>query len=274
MSIVGRRRVDDSDVRRRIIVRTAVTANRSTGCGKDRRSPRSAPPIDASPSLADGASFPIDNVTRTSPSIAGGLGRSPTPYLRRQHALLSPEKKKNHGHGPTNPQRHPRCHDATAADDDGEVERAERQANITALQQIAQNNNGHGNHDHPGSKLKNFQHTNPPMFNKTEEPLDADDWLQTMENNLEVAGVEAAEKVLFATHYLSGPARAWWTSARAMNAGQMMTWEDFKLKFSKYHVPQGLIKKMRDEFRELKQGRMSVVESLRQVSHSVKVRPG
>ncbi|KAK1698733.1 hypothetical protein QYE76_015430 [Lolium multiflorum] len=83
---------------------------------------------------------------------------------------------------------------------------------------------------------------------------------QTIENNLEVAGVEAAEKVLFATHYLSGPARAWWTSARAMNAGQMMTWEDFKLKFSKYHVPQGLIKKMRDEFRELKQGRMSVVE--------------
>ncbi|KAK1661114.1 hypothetical protein QYE76_049273 [Lolium multiflorum] len=143
---------------------------------------------------------------------------------------------------------------------DREVERAERQANITALQQIAQNNQGHGNHDHPGSKLKNFQHTNPPIFNKTEEPLDADDWLQTMENNLEVAGVEAAEKVLFATHYLSGPARAWWTSARAMNAGQMMTWEDFKLKFSKYHVPQGLIKKMRDEFRELKQGRNVRVE--------------
>ncbi|KAK1678281.1 hypothetical protein QYE76_039129 [Lolium multiflorum] len=118
---------------------------------------------------------------------------------------------------------------------------------------------GHGNHDHPGQR-KNFQNTNPPIFSKTEEPLDADDWLQTIENNLEVAGVEAAQKVLFATHYLSGPARAWWTSARAMNAGQMMTWEDFKLKFSKYHVPQGLIKKMRDEFRELKQGRMSVVE--------------
>ena len=108
---------------------------------------------------------------------------------------------------------------------DREAERAERQANIAALQQIAQNNQGHGNHDHHRSMLKNFQNTNPPMFNKTEEPLDADDWLQTMENNLEVAGVEAAEKVLFATHYLSGPARAWWTSARAMNAGQMMTWE-------------------------------------------------
>ncbi|KAK1641819.1 hypothetical protein QYE76_059624 [Lolium multiflorum] len=117
---------------------------------------------------------------------------------------------------------------------DREAERAERQANIAALQQIAQNNDGHGNHDHPGSKLKNFQNTNPPIFSKTEEPLDADDWLQTMENNLEVAQVEATEKVLFATHYLSGPARAWWTSTHAMNAGQMMTWEDFKLKFSKY----------------------------------------
>ncbi|KAK1626617.1 hypothetical protein QYE76_000932 [Lolium multiflorum] len=59
---------------------------------------------------------------------------------------------------------------------------------------------------------------------------------------------------------LEGLARAWWTSTRAMNAGQIMTWADFKLKFSKYHVPPGLIKKMRDEFRELKQGRMSVVE--------------
>ncbi|KAK1650123.1 hypothetical protein QYE76_067928 [Lolium multiflorum] len=96
-----------------------------------------------------------------------------------------------------------------------------------SLQNLA--NQGHGNHDHPGSKLKNFQNTNPPVFSKTEEPLDADDWLQTMENNLEVVGVEANEKIS-------------------------------KLKFSKYHVPPGLIKKMRDEFRELKQGRMTVVE--------------
>ncbi|KAK1663566.1 hypothetical protein QYE76_051725 [Lolium multiflorum] len=153
---------------------------------------------------------------------------------------------------------------------DREDERAERQANIAALQQIA--NQGHGNHDHPGSKLKNFQNTNPPVFSKTEEPLDADDWLQTMENNLEVAGVDENEKVMFATHYLAGPARAWWTSARALNAGQMMTWADFKLKFSKYHVPPGLIKKMRDEFRELKQGRMSVVE-YRDRFLTVKVRP-
>src|SRR4051812_42251383 len=87
---------------------------------------------------------------------------------------------------------------------DREAERVERQANLSTLQHIAHmanNNQGHGNQDNHGSKLKNFQNTNPFVFSKSEEPLDADDWLQTMENNLEVAGVEANEKVLFSTHY-------------------------------------------------------------------------
>ncbi|KAK1607702.1 hypothetical protein QYE76_031375 [Lolium multiflorum] len=97
------------------------------------------------------------------------------------------------------------------------------------------------------------------MFKQNRRALGCDDWLQTIENNLEVAGVEAAEKYCLPPTTVR-TCKSLWTSARAMNAGQMMTWEDFKLKFSKYHVPQGLIKKMRDEFRELKQGRMSVVE--------------
>lgn len=134
---------------------------------------------------------------------------------------------------------------------DREDERAERQANLATLQQIAQmtnNNHGPGNQEHHGNKLKNFQNTNPLMFTKSEEPLDADDWLQTIENNLEVAGVEENEKVLFASHYLSGEARAWWNSVRNLNRGQLPTWEEFKAKFSKTHVPPGLIKRMRDEF--------------------------
>ncbi|KAK1610945.1 hypothetical protein QYE76_034618 [Lolium multiflorum] len=86
---------------------------------------------------------------------------------------------------------------------DRETERTERQANIAALQNLA--NQGHENYDHPGSKLKNFQNTNPPVFSKTEEPLDADDWLQTMENNLEVAGVEANENRKRRMMHQSGP---------------------------------------------------------------------
>src|SRR3954466_13996143 len=95
---------------------------------------------------------------------------------------------------------------------DREAERAECQANLATLQHIAQmaNNQGHGNQDNHGSKLQNFQNTNPPIFSKSEEPLDAVGWLQTMENNLEDAGVEANEKVLSATHYLPGYATTLW----------------------------------------------------------------
>ena len=53
---------------------------------------------------------------------------------------------------------------------DREVERAEYQANLATLQQIAQiahTNHGPGNQEHHGNKLKNFQNTNPPMFTKS-----------------------------------------------------------------------------------------------------------
>jgi hypothetical protein len=41
-----------------------------------------------------------------------------------------------------------------------------------------------------------------------------------------------------------------------------MTWEAFKTKFRKAHIPSGLIKIMRDKFPNLKQGGMSVPEYL------------
>jgi hypothetical protein len=89
--------------------------------------------------------------------------------------------------------------------------------------------------------------------------LDADDWLCTIENKLEYAGVGANDKVMYATHFLAGAAG----SVRAMQPkGQVMTWEAFKTKFHKAHIPSGLIKIMRDKFLNLKQGGMSIPEYL------------
>ena len=123
--------------------------------------------------------------------------------------------------------------------EDREASRQERQAHLAVLQQLAafaQNNNNNGD-DHR-STLSDFQKTTPPVFTKTIQPLEAEDWLRTIENNLEVARVANEEKVLFATHYLSGPARAWWDATKAMQPpGQVITWEEFKAKFRKVHVP-------------------------------------
>lgn len=59
--------------------------------------------------------------------------------------------------------------------------------------------------DH-GSKLGEFMHTKPPIFSSTTEPLEAEDWLCTIEKKLTPAKCHEEDKVLFATHQLVGPA--------------------------------------------------------------------
>ena len=44
-----------------------------------------------------------------------------------------------------------------------------------------------GNQPTSHSKLSDFQRTKPPSFSQALDPLDADDWLRTMEKKLEVA---------------------------------------------------------------------------------------
>jgi hypothetical protein len=124
--------------------------------------------------------------------------------------------------------------------EDRQATRAESAAAIAALQQLANaqanNNQNHGNGAR--SKLKDFQQTNPPVFSKIVEPLDADDWLRTIGNNLDVAAVDAPDRVLFATHFLAGPARTWWETTRdTVAADHVFTWDDFVARFRKYHIP-------------------------------------
>ena len=47
-----------------------------------------------------------------------------------------------------------------------------------------------------------------------------------------------------------------------LQPGQALTWDEFKAKFRKVHVPSGQILRKRDEFHELKQGGKDVVKCL------------
>ena len=77
---------------------------------------------------------------------------------------------------------------------------------------VGQNRNQPGYH----SKLSDFQRTKPPSFSQAIDPLDADDWLRTMENKLEDARTDEGDKVPFVTHYLEGAAAIWWENEKAM----------------------------------------------------------
>ena len=70
---------------------------------------------------------------------------------------------------------------------------------------------------------------------------------------------------MFATHYLIRAARTWWetTKVHLPNDG-ILSWEDFKDRFCRVYIPAGLIKRKRDEFRQLKQNNKTVMDYLDQ----------
>jgi hypothetical protein len=101
----------------------------------------------------------------------------------------------------------------------------------------------------------------PPTFASSPDPLDADDWLKSVEKMLIIAQCSDREKVLYASGRLTGPAADWWDSyTAAHDATDTITWAEFATQFRKYHIPAGLMKIKKKEFLSLKQGSMSVSE--------------
>jgi hypothetical protein len=59
-------------------------------------------------------------------------------------------------------------------------------------------------------RLGDFQCTKLPTFSHAVEPMDADDWLKSIEKKLQVVQCSNRENVLLASHQLSGLATNWW----------------------------------------------------------------
>jgi hypothetical protein len=62
----------------------------------------------------------------------------------------------------------------------------------------------------PRDRLGDFQHTKPPTFSHVVEPMDADDWLKSIEKMLQVVQCNNCERVLLASHHLSSPTADLW----------------------------------------------------------------
>jgi hypothetical protein len=94
------------------------------------------------------------------------------------------------------------------------------------------------------------------------EPMDTDDWLKSIKKKLQVVQCNNHEKVLLASHQLSGHAANWWDAyVEAYEEPKSINWPEFRATFRAHHVPQGVIK-LKMEFQDLKQGSMSVNECI------------
>jgi hypothetical protein len=108
-------------------------------------------------------------------------------------------------------------------------------------------------------KHHEFMSHKPPTFSNSTNPLQADDWLKSMDKMLNIAQCSDREKVLYASGRLTGSAADWWDAYCAAHAAvNTITLVEFSTQFRNYHIPAGLMKIKRKEFLSLKQGGMSV----------------
>ena len=85
-----------------------------------------------------------------------------------------------------------------------------------AMQTMAQQNRGdrharQGGEANQYSNFKDFQDTKPPVFKEASEPLEADEWLNTLEQKFCLLRVTEELKTEYAAHQLEGKAGVWWS---------------------------------------------------------------
>jgi hypothetical protein len=124
---------------------------------------------------------------------------------------------------------------------------------------------GGGDHQrHPaGATYQEFLSTQPPLFTRAEDPLDADVWLRVVESKFPLLHGVCSEvtKVRFATQQLRGPARTWWDHYLAMQpADHEVEWREFKVAFRGHHIPVGIMDRKLNEFLALTRGNWTVLQ--------------
>jgi hypothetical protein len=94
-----------------------------------------------------------------------------------------------------------------------------------------------------------FTDTRPPVFSKADEPLEADDWLRTMEQKFALIQCTEYQKPMFAAQQLRGAAGAWWVNlVAAQPAGHRITWQEFHDAFRAHYIPDGVMAMNLEEF--------------------------
>src|SRR3954462_769467 len=132
----------------------------------------------------------------------------------------------------------------------------------TRLLELIEQNTAH--HRNVVVSIQDLILLKPPVFRCSSEPLEADDWLRSIEHKLDTAQVAPYDWVIFAVYFLEGAALQWWENHVAMQPdGHAVTWQEFCVAFRGYHILDELMERKKEEFCNLTQGRMFIHEYVR-----------
>lgn len=99
-----------------------------------------------------------------------------------------------------------------------------------------------GHEPNQNGNFKAFMDTKPPTFKEAKEPLQANEWLNTIEQSFRLVRLDDVQKVEFASYQLQGPAGIWWANyAKTLPPNAVITWEQFCDAFRGHYIPPGLM---------------------------------
>jgi hypothetical protein len=132
-----------------------------------------------------------------------------------------------------------------------------------AFQQFLQKRGGHNVYQPQTAGYLDFLGTQPPLFHKTEEPLDVDGWIRTIKSKFSLLVVPCSDtnKAHFAAQQLRSTTRLWWDNYFTMlPTDHVVTWEEFKNAFRAHHILEGLLERKLNEFLALTQSTRTVLQ--------------
>jgi len=108
--------------------------------------------------------------------------------------------------------------------------------------------------------FKRFTSHHPPVYDGTHDPKAFEDWIREMEKLFDALQCPAEWKVGFAVFYLKDKPDLWWATVRERQHKPGFGWGDFKEIIKDHFYPTSLQKAKGNEFIQLRQGNMSVLE--------------
>ena len=111
------------------------------------------------------------------------------------------------------------------------------------------------------SNLQRFRAHHPPSFTGGGDPIVADHWFMQIENILEAMEITSdTTRIRLAAFQLEGEARVWWRWVRASRDLEALAWAEFQELFMGKYFPETAKHAKAQEFLELKQGAMTVMD--------------
>ena len=111
------------------------------------------------------------------------------------------------------------------------------------------------------SNLQRFKAHHPPTFTGGGDPMVADHWFMQIKYVLEAMEISSdTTRIRLAAFQLEGEARVWWRWARASRDLEVMTRVEFQELFMGKYFPETARHAKGQEFLEMKQGAMTVMD--------------